>query len=106
MFYWGFGVGQDESYFSGPVSGNGVGPHKCPQMQYTGLEDRDNIEIYEGDVVYIAGYGNCVVEFKYCQWVFNPVGPCCSIDYCDACEDIEGIVGNIHENPELLTNGR
>lgn len=71
-------------------------------MQYTGLKDKNEKEIYEGDIFHIGSKKNLyVVEWIDCglkgrqirnkSWI--------GLDYWK--DDIE-VIGNIYENPELM----
>lgn len=74
--------------------------------QYTGLKDNFGKEIYEGDIV-ICRYGYCgnpryktheeIVAVSYRQGIHNI--------YSSDIYEFE-IIGNIHDNPELLNGGR
>ena len=99
MFYWGFGVGGDESHFSGPVSGSGVLPHKSPQMQFTGLTDANGVKVFDGDVIADEeGYLSKIYwSEKDFMWCVSDIGGLCELIGSDF-----KVVGNIYEHAHLL----
>ena len=73
--------------------------------QFTGLTDKNGKKIFEGDICKV---GNLIykVVFEYSCWWFNILSNkvyCCPAFNSHCGEHCE-IIGNIHDNPELLEN--
>ena len=68
-------------------------------MQYTGLKDINNKEIYEGDIITYCDK-LYVVDYIFSGfYLHNPKGGFIELAECDWCCEV---IGNIYENPELL----
>lgn len=98
---------------------NGETSYQIELMQFTGLHDKNGKEIYEGDIVEIPNFkekwkrsepkGNWrrfkVIWNQYVyafenEWIYKPLS---SYDTSDLMPYEIEIIGNIYENPELLT---
>jgi uncharacterized phage protein (TIGR01671 family) len=73
-------------------------------MQFTGLKDKNEKEIYEGDVVKDVGIIGEIIYVE-CSFRINPEGNK-KIEFTESLLNYDNleVIGNIHENPELLTN--
>lgn len=108
-------------FFQHPLDGSLEGREVDPSTvgQYTGLTDKGGKKIFEGDIVkaYSSYFnGECYREHE----VIKPVAYDCGGfflgsrdddsegwlgDWCISCDDTQDfieVIGNIHDNPELL----
>ena len=97
-------------------------PGKEVLMQYTGLKDKNNKEIYEGDIVrvdpkhpsitfslnakHLIKYSKANVMWSQFRWCIGQkyLGSIELSEFamCDCCPCGLEIIGNVFENPELL----
>lgn len=101
------------AFFSNPEKYGDHSPNKEPHkiMQFTGIKDKNGIDIYEGDILKYSNWNtkNGFSPMNIDAWRIGKVY------YRDNSFVVEGnevwntfdykniiVIGNIHENPELL----
>ena len=84
---------------------------KCELMQYTGLKDKNGIEIYEGDILEFITFGFdserfiTYIEFINASFRLKNGRSLFYFGQIDVSKLDDGrVIGNIYENPELLEN--
>lgn len=91
--------------YEGYYMEDGVDPETVGQ--YTGLKDKNGKEIYEGDVVKGYWWENGerhrhIGKVVYGSASFKAVGVKQYKGMADELNSVYEVIGNIHENPELL----
>ncbi|USK66280.1 YopX family protein [Peribacillus frigoritolerans] len=100
--------------FYGPGVGKGwIDGEQIHLMQYTGLKDKNGVEIYEGDILDFSGdkKGVLICEVVYSapsfsrKWLNKRTSDIRNREIEPLAwntDIVYEVIGNIHENPELL----
>ena len=94
--YWGYIIDHECEEIYGRYFASPLGPmdnNRRKSEQYTGLKDRNGTEIWEGDILRNINYSDMLIVVEWRTMTdFNNWLP----------KEHFEVVGNIHENPELL----
>jgi uncharacterized phage protein (TIGR01671 family) len=97
--YWGCNADN----FTGPLSNR----LDIPSEQFTGLHDKNGKEIYEGDIIRSKNHHPEKMEIRFieggfCAWWGSDDYPIDIYHFYNSKGCCFEVIGNIHENPELL----
>lgn len=105
-----FIIPHGNEYSYDPIEGLAFDVYGCkvdPETvgQYTGLTDKNGVKIFEGDIVECVSDGEraVIIWVKYSAcFGLSFDGWCCGFDDYDFSPNDFKVIGNIHDNPEIL----
>jgi len=71
----------------------------APIMQYTGLKDKNGVEIFESDILKMTAANGKVIFDNGCFYIWEMAYGAVPPKHWNPTWEV---IGNIHENPELL----